>query len=79
MSTLALLNQATTMRNLDRNRAVRARQSGDLNNAARFATLMNAWEMRARAYANAVGTRLVSMPDNPTALVPEVFLTRLPR
>jgi hypothetical protein len=79
MTALALLNQATTMRNLDRNRAVRARQAGDLPNAVRFATLMNAWEMRARAYANTVGTRLVSMPDNPLALVPEVFLTRLPR
>jgi hypothetical protein len=79
MTALALLNQATTMRNLDRNRAVRARQAGDLSNAARFATLMNAWEMRARAYANAVGTRLVSMADNPGALVPEIFVSRLPR
>lgn len=79
MTMFALLNQATTMRNLDRRRALRARQEGDLSNAARFAALMNAWEMRARDYANAVGTRLVSMPDNPLALVPEVFLTRLPR
>jgi hypothetical protein len=79
MTTLALLNQATTMRNLDRNRALRARQAGDLTNAARFAALMNAWEMRARTYANAVGTRLVSMTGNPGALVPEIFVSRLPR
>jgi len=79
MSALELLNQATTMRNLDRNRAARARQAGDLTNAAKFATLMNAWEMRARTYANAVGTRLVSMTDKPGAIVPEIFVSRLPR
>jgi hypothetical protein len=79
MTTLALLNQATTMRNLDRNRAVRARQTGDLSAVARYSTLMLAWEMKARAYANAVGTKLVSMTDNPAALVAEIFVSRLPR
>jgi hypothetical protein len=79
MTTLALLNQATTMRNLDRNRALRARQAGDLTNAAKFATLMLAWETKARTYTNTVGTRLVSMPDNAAAIVAEIFVSRLPR
>lgn len=79
MTALALLNQATTMRNLDRKRALRARAAGDLPNVAKYATLMHVWEMKARNYANAVGTRLVSMTDNPGALVPEIFVSRLPR
>jgi hypothetical protein len=79
MNALTLLNQATTMRNLDRRRALRAREAGDLSAVERYARLMNAWEMKARAYANAVGTRLVTMTDNPGALIPEVFVSRLPR
>ena len=79
MTTLELLNQATTMRNLDRNRALRARQAGDLSAVARYSTLMTAWEMKARAYANRIGTRLVSMPDNAAAIVAEIFVSRLPR
>ena len=79
MTALDLLNQATTHRNLSLRRSIWARAAGDLATVAKYATLMLAWEMKARAYANAVGTRLVSMTDNPGALVPEIFVSQLPR
>jgi len=79
MTAIDLLNQATTHRNLSLRRSLRARAAGDLATVAKYATLMLAWEMKARSYANAVGTRLVSMTDNPAALVPEIFVSRLPR
>jgi hypothetical protein len=79
MTALDLLNQATTHRNLSLRRSLRARAVGDLATVAKYATLMLAWEMKARSYANAVGTRLVSMTDNPGAIVPEIFVSRLPR
>lgn len=79
MNALDLLNQAATHRNLSLRRSLRARAAGDLSTVARYATLALAWEMKARAYANAVGTRLVSMTDNPGALIPEIFVSRLPR
>jgi hypothetical protein len=79
MTALDLLNQATTHRNLSLRRSLRARAAGDLATVAKYAALMRAWEMKARTYANTVGTRLVSMADNPTALVPEIFVSRLPR
>jgi hypothetical protein len=79
MTALDLLNQATTHRNLSLRRSLRARAAGDLATVAKYATLMIAWEMKARSYANAVGTRLVSMTDNPGAIVPEIFVSRLPR
>lgn len=71
--TLTLLNQATTMRNLDRNRARRAYLAGNSSEVAKYVRLTLAWELKARHFAREVGTRLVPMPDNPNALIAEVF------
>lgn len=68
--TLYLLNQAVTMRNLDKRRAQTAQSLAD---RARYSTLALAWEMKARNFAKIVGTQLVSMPDKPGVLIAEVF------
>lgn len=58
-ASFALLNIAITHRNLA------VRRGND--------RLRSGWEARAKYYAQRLGTQLVPMPDNPSALTAEAF------